>query len=193
MSQASEYTEDSYDTDDFLHNWNIFIKQYRYEFPLNLLSKYGFKNFDLDDLTRVVVSATKGEQDGLNRIENVRKYLRETFYHIKTNFQGYDDDYWQLDEIKEDFQEILEDLKPENFKKIINLATPEEKMMVRSISRQANTKLPEDIQKEIISHIGYGGRRRKKTKSKRRKSMRLLRKVKKARSMKQKKRTLRHK
>ena len=193
MSQDSEYTEDSYNTDDFLHNWNIFIKQYRYEFPLNLLNKYGFKSFDLNDLTQAVVSATKGEQDGLNRIENVRKYLRETFYHIKTNFRGGDDDYWELDEIKQDFQEILDDLKPDNFKKIINLATPEEKMMVRSISRQANTKLPEDVQREIISHIGYGGRRLKKIKSKRRKSINLLKKVKKTRSIKQKKRTLRRK
>ena len=163
-------SQDSYDVNDFLYNWNAFIKKYRYDFPTNLLSKYGFKAFDLDDLTKVVISATKGEQDGLNRLDNVRKYLRATINDIKENFSGYDHDYEQLDETIEDFEEILGDLDPEAFKDIINLATPQEKMMVRSIGRQSTVKLPEDIQREIISNIGIGGVRRKKTKNKRTKS-----------------------
>jgi hypothetical protein len=166
----SQDTEDSYNVNDFLYNWNAFIKKYRYEFPTNLLSKYGFKNFDLEDLTRVVISATKGEQDGLHRLDNVRKYLRATMNDIKENFHGYDDEYEEIDETIEDFEEMLGDLDPEVFTNIINLAKPEEKIMVRSIGRQASVKLPEDVQKEIISHIGIGGIRRKKSKSKRRKS-----------------------
>lgn len=187
MSQDTEYEYDNYNVNDFFDNWNSFIKKYRNEFPLNLLSNYGFKSFVLDDLTNVVVSASKGEQNALNRLENVRKYLRATFYDIKQNFRGFDDDYEELENTRDEFKEIIEDLKPENFKKIINLATPEEKMMVRSISRQGNIKLPEDVQKEIISNIGIGGRGYKKNKSKHRKT------YKKPKKLKRKSRTRLHK
>lgn len=157
--------EMSYDAKDFLSNWNYFMSQYKYTLPTNFLAKYGFK--EIKDLTDVVNAASKGQlEGGLNRLGDVRKYLMDALRDEKENFRGYDDDYEELDNIVQDFEEVLEDLRPETFKQIINLATPEEKMMVRSISRQTEAKLPEEMQREITGFIGTGGIKNK-TKNKR--------------------------
>lgn len=163
MYQESEM---SYDVEDFLSNWNYFMSQYKYTLPTNFLSKYGFK--EIKELTDVVNAAAKGQlEGGLNRLGDVRKYLMEALKHEKEDFKGYDDDYEELDNLIQDFEEIIDDLDPNTFKQTINLASPEEKMMVRSIARQSQVKLPEEMQKEITGFIGTGGIKRKKTKSKR--------------------------
>lgn len=158
-----EESEMSYDVEDFLENWNYFMSEYGSELAHNYLPKHGFRK--IQDLNDVINLATKGQlEGGLNRVNDVRNYLMDALKHEQDNFRGYDDDQEDIDALTEDFEGIINDLEPETFKQIINLATPEEKMMVRSIARQGDVKLPEDVQKEITGFIGIGG---KKTKSKR--------------------------
>lgn len=173
-----------YDVKIFLYNWNYFISQYKWSLPTNFLPKYGFR--EIKDLTDVINAASKGQlEGGLNRLGDVRNYLMEALQHEKDNFRGYDDDYEELDNLVQDFEEIISHLEPRTFKDIIDLARPEEKMMVRSISRQKNVRLPEDMQKEIIGYVGVGGKKTKTKRSKKggqKKRTRKTRHAKKARS-----------
>ncbi len=152
----------AYNLRTFLNIWRDFMDRYGNTLPTNLLAAHGFTQ--ANQLTGVINAAVNGQlEGGLNRLADVRRCLTAIMEYKRDHFHGYDDEYDELEETMQEFEEVIDYLDPKNFGPMINLATPEEKMMVTSIIRQKSVKLPEDMEKEILGFLGKGGIKYRKT------------------------------
>lgn len=158
--------------DNFFDDWKYLMFEYKYDLPTgNELTKYGFTS--LNELNDVVMNALDGKKEnGLLRINNVRKYLQDVLQYEKNNSGSYSDDDYDIYEQKlELLEQLIEDLEPSNFKEMIELRSPEQEILVGKLSDKPG--LGADIKEEILGFVGTpakGGLKHKKSKHRKIKS-----------------------
>lgn len=169
------------DFDDFLDNINYFLSEYRYDLPINYLPQHGLNS--TSDIVIIIGNALKGKKEnGLDRLKNVRDYLKQCLNYYKDTPMYHDDEYDQQMELEEVFTNLISDLEPENFARISGVMTPDQIMTVTSWMRQRfpdvgedqerQRPLPVELQREVLEYAGMprGGRRKKGTKRKSKRS-----------------------
>jgi hypothetical protein len=172
---------------DILEHYPIPTSFLPRHFNLNFLPCHGFMN--TDELRQVMNTALQGiHEGGLNRLNDLRSCLRKLQAYLFYRYEGiidyyqdwrtwrdYDDSWrtWgeydrgepdfvpETYQMMDKFNQMIDLLDPKKFQKMINLATPEEKLMARSLLRQFKQaklpRLPREMRKEIKGWIGFKG------------------------------------
>lgn len=171
--------------DNLMDNLHYLLFEHKERLP-ETLSKYNLKH--LEELSLIVSNALNGKkEDGLNKIANVRNYLKESLKYVHDNYDY--DNYDEQEDLEMLLKEIVMDLNQEKFQEIANLVTSDELVGMKSLTRQK--RLPREIESEIIGYVGQkqsGGKKAritKKRKSKSRPKSKSTRKNAKKRSIRQ--------
>lgn len=162
----------------FIRDLNDFFAEYRWDLPTNYLPQHGLNS--ISDIGIIIGNALEGKKEnGLDRLQNVRNYLQQCLDHYRDVPEFTDDDWDKQMELEDDFENLIEDLEPNNFAEMANIMTPDQIIATKSWLRQYNFAenqedsrkvLPTDVQREVLSYVGKvakGGRRKKGTKKRR--------------------------
>jgi hypothetical protein len=152
--------------DNLIDNLDYLLFEYKEKLP-ETFSTHDLKN--LEELSLVVSNALNGKkEDGLNKLANVRNYLKQSLKYVHENYD-YDNEEQQED-LELLLKEIIIDLEPIHFQEISNLVSSNELIGMKSLARQKN--LPREMEGEILEFVGQkqSGGKRKKTKNAKKKT-----------------------
>lgn len=160
---------------ELIDDLQYFIVEYRHLFPVNLLPKNNLTS--PDETVTIVTNANQGiKENGLDRLKDVRNYLIDLEKDL-SEYYGFDDDYYEQEEMIEILKSLIKNLDPKRFAKTHNIITPGESMALQSIARQK--RLPSDMEMEIQQFVGkppIGGRKKKRTQKKQKRATKSRRK-----------------
>jgi len=160
---------------ELIDDLQYFIVEYRHLFPVNLLPKNNLTS--PDETVTIVTNANQGiKENGLDRLKDVRNYLIDLEKDL-SEYYGFDDDYYEQEEMIEILKSLIKNLDPKRFAKTHNIITPGESMALQSMARQK--RLPSDMEMEIQQFVGkppIGGRKKKRTQKKQKRATKSRRK-----------------